>query len=270
MQCAECRGTGVICHVICHRLMKTSLPPQPRFGYHQTMPDTPDMAFVAGSIADPTRSRMLMSLMRGQALTATELALDGGVTPSTASSHLGRLIDAGLVSVARQGRHRYFRIARPEVAAMLEGIANLASSCNSRIALGPRDPALRHARVCYDHLAGATAVRLLERLREYELLVGDDDSLALSPRGETWATTLGIDLETLTASRRLLCRPCLDWSERRTHLAGSLGAAILDRMVALRYVRRTAGRAVTLSENGARLIERPDTFVRGRLLRPVM
>ena len=229
------------------------------------MPDHPDLAFVAGAIADPTRGRMLMSLMRGQALTATELALNGGVTPSTASSHLARLIDAGLVSVARQGRHRYFRIARPEVAEMLEGMANLASSGGCVIKTGPRDPALRHARVCYDHLAGETAVRLLARLREHQLLLGDDDSLALSPRGETWAATLGIDLQALHARRRALCRPCLDWSERRTHLAGSLGAAILDRMVALRYVRRTAGRAVTLSENGARLIERPDTFIREQL-----
>jgi DNA-binding transcriptional ArsR family regulator len=233
------------------------------------MLDTPDMAFVAGAIADPTRGRMLMSLMRGQALTATELALDGGVTPSTASSHLTRLIDAGLVSVARQGRHRYFKIARPEVATMLEGMANLANS-RSGIATGPRDPALRHARVCYDHLAGETAVRLLARLREHQLLLGDDDSLALSPRGETWAATLGIDLQALHARRRALCRPCLDWSERRTHLAGSLGAAILDRMVALRYVRRTAGRAVTLSENGARLIERPDSFIREQLARRAM
>ena len=229
------------------------------------MPDSPDMAFVAGAIAEPTRGRMLMALMRGQALTATELALDGGVTPSTASSHLGRLMDAGLVSVARQGRHRYFRIARPEVAQMLEGMANLANSGASRIATGPRDPALRHARVCYDHLAGETAVRLLARLREHRFLTGDDDSLALSPRGEAWAAALGIDLPALRAKRRLICRPCLDWSERRAHLAGSLGAAILDRMVALRYVRRSAGRGVTLSENGERLIDRPDTFVHAEL-----
>ena len=229
------------------------------------MSDNHEIAFVAGAIADPTRGRMLMSLMRGQALTATELALDGGVTPSTASSHLTRLIEAGLVSVARQGRHRYFRIARPEVAEMLEGMANLASSCGPGVVTGPRDPALRHARVCYDHLAGEVAVRLLEQLREHQLVVGDDDSLGLSPRGEKWATTLGIDLPALRTRRRMLCRPCLDWSERRTHLAGSLGAAILDRMVALRYVRRTSGRAVTLSENGARLIERPDTFVRAQL-----
>src|SRR6185437_1792950 len=224
-----------------------------------------DMAFVAGAIAEPTRGRMLMALMRGQALTATELALDGGVTPSTASSHLGRLIDAGLVSVARQGRHRYFRIARPEVAEMLEGMANLANSGPSTIETGPRDPALRHARVCYDHLAGETAVRLLARLREHRFLTGDDDSLTLSPRGEAWATALGIDLPALRAKRRLICRPCLDWSERRAHLAGSLGAAILDRMVALRYVRRIRGRAVTLSENGARLVDRPDTFVHADL-----
>lgn len=234
------------------------------------MSETPDFALLAGAIADPTRCRMLMSLMRGQALTATELALDGGVTPSTASSHLGRLMDAGLVSVARQGRHRYFRIARREVAELLEGMASLGNSGGSRITTGPRDPALRHARVCYDHLAGETAVQLLAHLREHQLLLGDDDSLTLSARGETWATALGIDLQALRAKRRRQCRPCLDWSERRTHLAGSLGAAILERMVVLRYVRRTAGRAVTLSENGRRLVERPETFIQHQLTRHVV
>lgn len=234
------------------------------------MPDSPDMAFVAGAIADPTRGRMLMSLMRGQALTATELALDGDVTPSTASAHLSRLTEAGLVSVARQGRHRYFRIARPEVAAMLEGMANLANSCGPKFVTGPRDPALRHARICYDHLAGETAVGLLARLRERGLIVGDDDSLTLSARGEQWASALGIDLSALHSRRRQLCRPCLDWSERRTHLAGSLGAAILDRMLALRYLRRTTGRAVTLSENGRRLVERPETFIHDHLTRRVV
>lgn len=208
-----------------------------------------------------------MALMGGRALTATELALDGGVTSSTTSTHLARLVDSGLVTVARQGRHRYFRIARPDVAAMLEGMASLRCDRGSSMPTGPRDPALRAARVCYDHLAGEAAVRLVTRLREQQLIVGDDDSLALSPRGEQWAAALGIDLAVLRARRRQLCRPCLDWSERRTHLAGSLGAAILDRMLALRYLRRTSGRAVALSETGLRLVERPETFIHDQLTR---
>lgn len=226
------------------------------------MPDTHDLALVASAIADPTRSRMLTSLLRGKALTATELALEGGVTQSTASSHLGRLADAGLVSVAIQGRHRYFRIAQPEVAQLLRSMTKLAPESGSGVQTGPRDPALRHARVCYGHLAGESGVRLLERLREHQLLLGDEDSLALSPRGEEWAAAFGIDLHALHAKRRLLCRSCLDWSERRTHLAGSLGSAILAQMIAMGYAQRTTGRAITLSESGTRFIDRPDEFPR--------
>ncbi len=202
-----------------------------------------------------------MALMGGRALTATELALEGGVTASTASSHLSRLVAAGLVSVANQGRHRYFRISRPEIATLLEGMANASSAHDSRVVTGPRDPALRHARICYDHLAGESAVRFLSRLRDLEFIVGNDESLDLTGRGEVWAAALGIDHTALRAGRRLLCRPCLDWSERRTHLAGALGAAILDRMIALRYARRTTTRVVTLSDTGLRLVERPETFM---------
>jgi hypothetical protein len=163
--------------------------------------------------------------------------------------------------MAKQGRHRYFRIARAEVAAMLEGMITVATSYGSRVTTGPRDPALRAARVCYDHLAGEAAVQLLDQLHKYNIVAGDDDILMVSTRGETWAGGFGIDLSALRAVRRPLCRPCLDWSERRSHLAGSFGAAILDRLIALRYARRDrTTRAVSLSPNGLRFIERPDLF----------
>jgi hypothetical protein len=194
--------------------------------------------------------------MDGRALTATELALEAGVAPSTTSSHLARLSGAGLVALARQGRHRYFRIAAPEVAALLEGLMNLAPGGTSAVPHGPPDPALRRARVCYDHLAGERGVYLLERLRARRFLAGDEDALVLTRAGADWAAILGVDVASLRGRRRALCRPCLDWSERRSHLAGSLGAALLDRLFALRYARREPwGRAVTFTPRGAAFLE---------------
>jgi len=225
------------------------------------MPHAPDITNIASVVADPTRGRMLMALMSGKALTATELALDGGVSPSTASSHLGRLADSGFVAMTKQGRHRYFRIARPEVAAMLEGMMTVANADASRIATGPRDSALRAARICYDHLAGEAAVQLLDRLRASDIVYGDEDTLSLGSRAEQWAAGFGIDISLLLQARRPVCRACLDWSERRSHLAGSFGAAILDRLLTVRYARRDRDtRAVFLSPHGLRFIERPDLF----------
>lgn len=224
------------------------------------MLDSPDLAGIAALVGDPTRGRMLSALMDGRARTATELALEGGVTPSTASSHLARLTEAGLVALARQGRHRYYRIASPEVASAIEGLMGLAARRGLRVArAGPRDEALRRARVCYDHLAGEAGVRLLERLREEKLVRGSDEALELTDRGDAWCERVGIDLVALRAKRRRLCRACLDWSERRTHLAGALGSALLDRLFALRYARRARqSRAVILSPQGEAFVERPE------------
>ncbi|MBC7788610.1 MAG: winged helix-turn-helix transcriptional regulator [Anaerolineae bacterium] len=222
------------------------------------MHDVPDIASVARLMGDPTRARMLTALMDGRALTATELSLQGGVTPSTASSHLARLAAAGLTEIVQQGRHRYFRIASPEVAAAIEGLMSIAPRKELRTIIpGPGTDALRRARVCYDHLAGEVAVRLLERLREKKLVSGVDETLALTVNGEAWCERIGIDLVALNARRRRICRPCLDWSERRTHLGGALGAAILDRLMALRYARRVrASRMVVLSARGEAFVER--------------
>jgi DNA-binding transcriptional ArsR family regulator len=222
------------------------------------MLDIPDIASVAALVGDPTRARMLAALMAGRALTATELALEGGVTPSTASSHLARLTKTGLVSLVTQGRHRYFCIAAPEVAAAVEGLMALAPRGGGKVVrTGPLDEGLRRARVCYDHLAGEVAVRLLKRLREKKVLDGGDRALVLTDGGEAWCGRVGIDLEALRRKRRPLCRSCLDWSERKTHLAGALGAAILDRLFALRYARRERGcRSVTLSPRGEAFVER--------------
>lgn len=222
------------------------------------MLDTPDLASLAALLADPSRTRMLTALMDARARTATELALEAGVTQSTASSHLARLTAGGLVSIASQGRHRYFRLTGQEVASALEALMSLAGGRTSaRVRPGPRDQDLRRARVCYDHLAGEAGVRLLERLREQKLIGGPDQAIALTPQGEAWCARVGIDLGALRAGRRPLCRSCLDWSERRMHLAGALGAALLDRMFALRHARRLrTSRVVTLSPRGETFIER--------------
>ncbi|MFL5496044.1 MAG: ArsR/SmtB family transcription factor [Gemmatimonadales bacterium] len=204
------------------------------------------------------RGRMLAALMDGRARTAVELALEAGVTQSTASSHLARLTAAGLVLPAKQGRHRYFRIAGQEVAAALEALTSLGvRHPPERSRPGPREQDLRHARVCYDHLAGEAGVRLLERLRQRNFISGSEEDVALTRAGETWCGRVGIGLDALHARRRPLCRSCLDWTERRMHLAGALGAALLDRLFALRYARRERGRRViTLSVPGERFIER--------------
>ena len=138
-----------------------------------------------------------------------------------------------------------------EVAAAIEGLTSLAAMTDRMPRAGPRDPELRRARVCYDHLAGEMGVRLYERLGETGMITGDDGALTLTPRGESWCGTMGIALVELRAGRRPLCRACLDWSERRTHLAGALGAAILDRLFAWRIARRVRGsRAIILSPRG--------------------
>lgn len=217
------------------------------------MSDTPDLAGLAALIGDPARARMLTAVMSGKALTATELALEAGVAASTASTHLAKLTTGQILAIEKQGRHRYFRLFDAEVAEMLEGLMEIASRRGPRRRTGPADPALRMARVCYDHLAGERGVWLLDQLRNQKLI---DDS-ALAPNAAPFFTRLGIDIPSLSKSRRPLCRPCLDWSERRHHLGGALGAAILDRIFVLRWARREPdGRAVVFSANGERAMRR--------------
>ncbi len=203
---------------------------------------------------------MLTALMQGRALTATELALEGGVTPSTASSHLTRLRRAGLLEIARQGRHRYFRLAGGGVAAAIEGLMRIAppASGGNRLRTGPSDDGLRRARVCYDHLAGEAGVTLLDGLRSRRLIVGGgEEAMTLSREGVAWCGRIGIDLGALRVLRRPLMRPCLDWSERRSHLAGALGAALLERLLTLRLARRELdSRALRFSPRGEAFLAR--------------
>ncbi|HUX22512.1 MAG TPA: helix-turn-helix transcriptional regulator [Spirochaetia bacterium] len=224
------------------------------------MPDTQSLTRIAGLLSDPTRSIMINLLLDGRAYTATELAIQSGVTYSTASSHLSKMINGGLLRVSQQGRHRYFRIESNEVASAIEGLIGIASGLGgesqpTRVP-GPKDERLRRARVCYDHLAGEAGVLLLTRLREREFVTQGDVTLDLTRDGEEWCRQTGIDLVPLHAGRRRICRLCLDWSERRSHLAGALGAAILDRLLTLRFAHREVdSRVVVLTPAGERFTD---------------
>jgi DNA-binding transcriptional ArsR family regulator len=216
------------------------------------MKSGPNIAPVASLVGDPARANMLTALMAGQALTATELAAEAGVTLQTASSHLAKMQAGGLVTVEKQGRHRYYRLTGPDVAAMLETIIGVAERAgHTRTRPGPKEPALRQARICYDHLAGDLGVRLFDSLMHRGLLAAGGDGLALSRRGERFVAEFGIDLAKLSASRRPLCRTCLDWSVRRHHLAGALGGALLDRFFSLKWAHKERGsRVVTFTPRG--------------------
>ena len=212
----------------------------------------PDIARLAALVGDPARANMLTALMAGRALTAGELAHEAGVTPQTASSHLARMEEAGLLVRRKQGRHRYFALAGPEVASMLEAMMGVAAAGgHGRTRTGPREPAMRDARVCYDHLAGGHAVEMLDALERRGAVVADGDELTLTGEGAALFEGFGIDLAVLRRARRPVCRACLDWSERRFHLGGGLGAAVLTALTDRGWARREDGtRVVRFSNSG--------------------
>jgi DNA-binding transcriptional ArsR family regulator len=219
-------------------------------------------AEVAALAGDPARAGMLHALMDGRALTASELAHVAGITPQTASGHLTRMTAIGLLSVEKQGRHRYHRVATPGVAHMLESIMQVASDLEpnrKRLIFGPRDAALRRARTCYDHLAGQLGVALTDALVGLGHAELASDAGIVTESGVEFLGRIGIDLEAVCAlnvrkSGRVLCRPCLDWSERRPHLAGAVGAALCDHSFEKGWIRRVDGtRAVMITPKGQRV-----------------
>jgi hypothetical protein len=182
---------------------------------------------------------MLTALMGGQALTATELTEVAEITKQTASAHLARLVEGGLLALEKQGRHRYFRLADDDIAELLENLLCVAYRTGAvRLRSSPRDPDLRKARVCYDHLAGDLGVLMFDALRKRRFIAYDDEGLRLSRSGTRFCRDLGVDVDAPRASRRPMCRACLDWSERRHHLAGHVGALLLDRFYALGWAKR--------------------------------
>lgn len=215
--------------------------------------DGPRIASVAALIGDPARANMLTALLDGRALTARELAEAGGIAPPTASGHLSRLVEAGLLELRRQGRHHYYRLSGADVAGALEALMGLAQRTGAvPVRTGPRDAALRQARLCYDHLAGERGVALLESLCARGLIGEAGEELRLSAAGRSWFAELGVDVAGLARRRRPLSRACLDWSERRAHLGGSLGAALLDLMIDRGWLRREEGRVLRFTPTGDR------------------
>ena len=200
---------------------------------------------------------MLSALIGGKALTAGELAREAGVTAQTASSHLAKLVEGGLIAGIRQGRHRYFRLSGSDVAEMLEKMMGVAERAgHTRTRTGPKAPELRKARVCYDHLAGEMGVAMLDNLIGARLIAGGDEP-RLTKRGEEFAHGFCIDLDALSRERRPLCKSCLDWSMRRHHLAGGLGAALLQRFYDLSWAKRDRdSRAVHFTAAGERNLAR--------------
>ena len=218
------------------------------------MSNAPRIAEVAALVGDPARANILCALLGGRALTATELAYAAGVTPQTTSGHLAKLAGARLLVPMKQGRHRYYRLAGPHVGQMLEGIMKVAISGPPRFQ--PRTPAddkLRHARTCYDHIAGVLGVGLAERLTECEHIVLGDEAGKVTPAGAEFFARLGVDLTAARSKRRLFCRPCLDWTERRPHIGGAVGAALANRCFELKWIERVRGtRALSITPAGRR------------------
>lgn len=216
------------------------------------MKEGPDIAHIAALIGEPARANILTALMGGQALTVSELAEEAGVTIQTASAHLSKMEEGGLLRPRKQGRHKYFVLATDEVAQVLEGLMGLAAGAGHlRKRPGPKDAHLRKARVCYNHLAGDMGTRLYESLAARGLLAVDGETITLSDEGVAFVTAFGIDLNALLRKKLPLCRACLDWSERRPHLAGSLGRALLSRFEGLAWAKRDqASRAVMFTAAG--------------------
>jgi len=202
---------------------------------------------------EPARAVMLHALMDGRALTAAELARCADVAPSTASDHLARMVATGLLAVERQGRHRYHRLASPEVARMMESIMCVAAAAAPKTRTGPRDARLRAARTCYDHLAGSLGVALADGMAARGYVEIDGDGGVVTKAGHQALARLGIEVS--PRGRRVLVRPCLDWSERRPHLAGALGAALCQTSLRRHWVQRIDGtRAVSVTPEGRRIL----------------
>ncbi|HEY3919989.1 MAG TPA: helix-turn-helix domain-containing protein [Stellaceae bacterium] len=213
-----------------------------------------DIAEVAALVGDGTRANMLTALMSGRALTASELAYFSHISPQTASSHLAKLTDGKLLSVIRQGRNRYYRLATPLIGQMIEAILAVAIHGPERHRpVAKHDAAMRTARTCYDHFAGRLGVGLVDRLSARGLLVLTEEGGEVTANGVAFMTEFGVDLGKAQRQRRTFCRPCLDWTERRLHLGGAVGAALAARCFDLGWFTRARdSRALGITPAGRR------------------
>jgi DNA-binding transcriptional ArsR family regulator len=215
------------------------------------------IARIASLVGEPARAAMLLELMDGRSLTANELAKAGRVSPQTASRHLAQMVESGLMGVEQRGRHRYHRLASAEIAKVLEGLMQIAAATPVRRAVvtGPRDEAMRVARMCYDHIAGRLGLAIAERMMADGAIEFDGDAGHVTARAESilprWGISLGPELQNPTRGR-LFCRPCLDWSERKSHIAGRLGVMICAHCLNEGWLTRKAGeRTLAITATGA-------------------
>lgn len=229
------------------------------------MTESPNIARIAALIGDPARAGMLLALMRGQALTASELAHEAGVALSTASGHLAQLEAGALVVSRKQGRHKYFALANEGAAAVIEALMGFAgAAAGPKRQPGPRDPALRHARICYNHLAGEQGVRLYDSLLARGFVTAGPGGLALSAAGRDFAMGFGIGAAALDGGRPPQCRECLDWSMRRSHLGGRVGRAFLAAIEGRGWAHRLTGsRAIAFTSEGERAFAAAFPLARG-------
>jgi DNA-binding transcriptional ArsR family regulator len=212
----------------------------------------PQMAEVAALVGDPARANILCALLDGRALTATELAFAAGVSPQTTSGHLAKLHSAQLIALCKQGRHRYYRLAGAHVGQMLESIMTVAMVGPQRYQ--PRakaDDQVRHARTCYDHLAGRLGVGIADCLVARDFVILGNEAGEVTEPGAAFLERIGVDLSEARAKRRVFCRPCVDWTERRPHIGGAVGAALATRCFELKWIERPRdGRAVIITPAG--------------------
>lgn len=216
------------------------------------MSSTPNLVEVAALIGEPSRVAILMNLLSGKALPASELARSARITPQTASFHLAKLVEGGLLTSETYGRHKYYRLASAEVAHALEALQTIASPKPVR-SLRESDQlkALQYCRTCYDHLAGTVGVALTDRLLALSYMEESGKDFVLSTEGKKRLHEFGVHVEGKPKNRRHFARQCLDWSERRHHLAGSLGASLTERLFELKWIERLpGGRAVRLTDAG--------------------
>lgn len=218
------------------------------------------VAGLASMFSEPARAAILQALLDGRALTAGELAGVAGIAPQTASGHLGKLTEAGLVQVTKQGRHRYFRLAGASTAHLFESLLQVAAETapvgDGRVRTGPRDQAMRLARSCYNHLAGKLGVAIADAMTARGFVELSDDSGVVTGKGQEFLDEIGLTCQAGQNPRAkraavMTCRPCLDWSERRSHLAGALGAALCQHCLTSGWLRRRAGtRALEITPAG--------------------
>ncbi|HTR32177.1 MAG TPA: winged helix-turn-helix domain-containing protein [Puia sp.] len=213
------------------------------------------IAQIASVIGEPRRAKILWTLMDGRAYTARELAIGVETTPQNLSMHLSKMLRAGLLVVEAQGRHRYYSFSRPEVADVIEAIANLVPA-ESAVKEDADMVPIRFCRTCYDHLAGRVGVSVMESLLRQKLIASRDAELDVTHKGIQWFAERGIDCNEIRKQRRAFAKACLDWTERRHHLAGALGAALLEKMLEAHWLRRTAqSRAVVVTAKGRQMLE---------------